>query len=705
MTYAGFTRRDAESAGERTGRSTLPTPGKQTLVDVQAADASPAEAAREAGDRYRSPADGGANAALPGGSARALLAASHATVQTVFGGIGGGARTPDGARAEGAAIGKRTRSEQLAPATGAAAPAGVRMPATGGGAPLPADARSRMEAVFGTDFSAVRVHEGEQAAAVGARAYAQGDQLHFAPGQYDPASAAGQELLGHELAHVVQQRGGGRASAPQAKGGNLYADAGLEAEADRAGAQAARGEPVGVLSHAPAGRIQRKTLYSEGFTDNDELMKVDQVLDAVMKDAGNEFFAAIGGDTYGPGTQLYLDVCNRGPEGRFGDTLLILVLDGELKSPKVMTEHDWTLVKPDTGIQLKIQVNVDKLGTLSQVTPGAKVGKNEVLNTLIHEFTLHAEPYRAVIEAIRGGKISGPELGAWVTAQLGPQGALNGKTQHEQLVAGTSASHTAATASAEKMLGYLKGHEDWSVGQFQQDVVLDRDTETLAYIRRTLNAWAAHLIPALGALASDRSQLPTVEAAMGQFQLFTQGNLALLMEMPARYEQAPGKDKIHATILALALDVNQAWEQASRMLEEARREPVGQGGMQVPQGLPGGHAPVGEGQLVGEDHVMSVEQPMDVGHAQGVGHAPQHGGVPPTSTTPQVMDPVMVFEQYLDYSTHPSRDVRTHLATLQYFAGALAPHRALHEALYLQILHDLKEAQWEYADYLEYVRD
>jgi hypothetical protein len=488
--------------------------------------------------------------------------------------IGGGSRAAlDADRTGGGAIGKRTLAEQLPPAV-AAAPgrtAATAPQASGGGAPLPGGVRSRMEAMFGTNFSAVRVHEGEQAATRGARAYAQGDQLHFAPGQYDPESTAGQELLGHELAHVVQQRGGGGGAAPQAKGGDLPGDATLEAEADRAGAQAARGEPIGALSHAPAGGIQRKTLYGDAFLENDELMKVDQVLDAVMKDAGNTFFAAIGGDAYGPGTQLYLNAVKAGAEGRFGDTLMILMLDGQLKTPKTMTEQDWALVKPDTGIQIKIEVNVDKLGTPSQVTPGAKLGKNEVLNTLIHEFTLHAEPYRVVIEAIRGGKMLGPELGAWVSAHLGPQGTLNGDAQHGQLVAGTSAPHTAATASAEKMVGFLDGHEDWSVGQFKQDVALDRDTEALAYIRRALDAWAEYLLPALGALVNDRSQLDSVEEGMAQFQVFTQSSLANLMEMPARYEQAPGKEKIQAAILALALDVGQAWKQASTQLEAAKR--------------------------------------------------------------------------------------------------------------------------------------
>ena len=62
-----------------------------------------------------------------------------------------------------------------------------------------------MEASFGTDFSSVRVQEGSQASQLGARAYAQGTDLHFAPGQYQPNTQSGQALIGHELAHVVQQ--------------------------------------------------------------------------------------------------------------------------------------------------------------------------------------------------------------------------------------------------------------------------------------------------------------------------------------------------------------------------------------------------------------------------------------------------------------------------------------------------------------------
>ena len=153
---------------------------------------------------------------------------------------------------EQAAPGRRTRTEGLRPMQAKRTdPARdvdpATLPAGGGGVQLPEGLRSKMESALGADFSAVRVHVGPAAAAVGARAYTQGDDIHFAPGHYDPASESGQQLLGHELAHVVQQRAG-RVTAPtQAKDGGamgapINADAGLEAEADAAGARAARGE-------------------------------------------------------------------------------------------------------------------------------------------------------------------------------------------------------------------------------------------------------------------------------------------------------------------------------------------------------------------------------------------------------------------------------------------------------------------------------
>jgi hypothetical protein len=136
--------------------------------------------------------------------------------------------------------------------TGDARSTGDRpLPADGGGQAMPAAVRARMESAFGADFSQVRIHEGPRAEALGARAYTQGADIHFSPGAYQPHSTAGQELLGHELTHVVQQRQGRVQATTQAKGIDVNDDSALEREADRMGAQAARGEAAGAAPSAP----------------------------------------------------------------------------------------------------------------------------------------------------------------------------------------------------------------------------------------------------------------------------------------------------------------------------------------------------------------------------------------------------------------------------------------------------------------------
>lgn len=124
--------------------------------------------------------------------------------------------------------------------------------ANAGGTALPSGVRADMEQSFGADFSGVRVHEDDTADQLGAQAVAQGQDLHFADGQFDPDSQSGRELLGHELAHVVQQKNGNEAA--QGKGAELDGSPALEQEADVAGARAARGESAMVRGRASAGR-------------------------------------------------------------------------------------------------------------------------------------------------------------------------------------------------------------------------------------------------------------------------------------------------------------------------------------------------------------------------------------------------------------------------------------------------------------------
>lgn len=110
------------------------------------------------------------------------------------------------------------------------------------GAPLPPSTQARASQALHHSFADVRVHAGSEGArmtdALGARAATIGRDLYFAPGEYRPASADGQRLIGHELGHVVQQSGGQAAR-------SALADP--QAAADAAGVAVAAGvrAPVG----------------------------------------------------------------------------------------------------------------------------------------------------------------------------------------------------------------------------------------------------------------------------------------------------------------------------------------------------------------------------------------------------------------------------------------------------------------------------
>ena len=96
-----------------------------------------------------------------------------------------------------------------------------------------------MDSSFNTDFSDVRVHaDSGKATQVGALAYTQGSDIHFAPGQFSPESGLGRQLLGHELAHVVQQRQGRVQPTTEVNGMPVNDNVSLEREADIQGRKA-----------------------------------------------------------------------------------------------------------------------------------------------------------------------------------------------------------------------------------------------------------------------------------------------------------------------------------------------------------------------------------------------------------------------------------------------------------------------------------
>lgn len=135
----------------------------------------------------------------------------------------------------------------LAPQRAAhAAPRALRLDA---GERLPADVRAYFEPRFKADFSDVRLHRGAAGAAAAdaldAEAFTHGTHIAMGAGRFAPSTSAGRQLLGHELAHVVQQRRGGQPSTGRA-------DAATEHDAGRAGLVAAAGAGA-IPVHAASG--------------------------------------------------------------------------------------------------------------------------------------------------------------------------------------------------------------------------------------------------------------------------------------------------------------------------------------------------------------------------------------------------------------------------------------------------------------------
>lgn len=116
-------------------------------------------------------------------------------------------------------------------------------------ATAPVPGARRFEETLGADLSHIRALLGGPEAEtvldkLGVNAVTQDDRIAF------PESSPGAELVGHELAHTMQQE-----ALPGRAGGPLQGpSASAEAEAERAGVQAARGQQAQVGVCAPAGQ-------------------------------------------------------------------------------------------------------------------------------------------------------------------------------------------------------------------------------------------------------------------------------------------------------------------------------------------------------------------------------------------------------------------------------------------------------------------
>ncbi len=109
-----------------------------------------------------------------------------------------------------------------------------------------------------------------------ARAVAAGDHVHFAAGEYQPGSRAGQELLAHELVHVAQQKG---ATGLAGAGEQVAPSPALETEADALAPSVVQGaavHPSAAPQVAVATKPKERNQAAEIEARADEREQVDQ---------------------------------------------------------------------------------------------------------------------------------------------------------------------------------------------------------------------------------------------------------------------------------------------------------------------------------------------------------------------------------------------------------------------------------------------
>jgi Domain of unknown function (DUF4157) len=115
---------------------------------------------------------------------------------------------------------------------------------------MPDPLKTGIESLSGMDLSEVRVHANSaKPAEVQALAYAQGNDIHLAPGQ--------ETHLPHEAWHVVQQRQGRVQPTMHAAGVAINEDPALESEADAMGVHATRHRPEEAHPALAAGSAAR----------------------------------------------------------------------------------------------------------------------------------------------------------------------------------------------------------------------------------------------------------------------------------------------------------------------------------------------------------------------------------------------------------------------------------------------------------------
>lgn len=440
---------------------------------------------------------------------------------------------------------------------------------------MPAVVQRQMEALFGVDFSGVRIHVSPGVAALGASALTSGPEVYFAPGQFDPGSPRGQRLLAHELTHVVQQRTG-RVRNPFGSGLAVVCDPALEAEAERMALRAAQpraaqpartappppaprriappGPPRALLRKAaprpvlrslprPAGQgraIQPKILFDQNFQTDPALQSAWKLFRQTVEDLTDlPVHQLIQDFDTSDNTHLYVCSDHEALKGEFGGTVLRLKVNGEYKSIEDMSGGDWDAVDETTPAAIVVAVSA---ATMRFATNGA-INPSRILSTLAHEIALHAQREKVVIGQIRGG-LKGEALRNAVGLASAPRGQLDQEVAHEELVGGTNASYERITDRAfARITSFETSHNPlgWSSLELAVDIQRDKFTHlvkpSLTRLRETVKNINATISPYVD------NELPvpllTYQTFQQQAQAFTLAKDAFYQALSASLSRFP----------------------------------------------------------------------------------------------------------------------------------------------------------------------
>ncbi len=233
----------------------------------------------------------------------------------------------------------------------------------GGGQKLDSGIAQKAGGVMGHDFSDVNVHTDKESDTLnrqlGAKAFTTGNDIFFQSGNYDPGTSSGQELISHELTHVVQQ--GGAGAPVQGKMSVNDPNDAYEAEADNV---------ANMVMNAPDESVAQRAAPEEEEAAPDAQSKADPSLQRDSEEEEGEQIAALKRD---PAIQRAAPDEEVMPKP---DPAIQRAAPDEEVMPKPDPSIQRAGEEEEVGLQGKLDANIQRAGEEEEVGLQGKLDAN-----------------------------------------------------------------------------------------------------------------------------------------------------------------------------------------------------------------------------------------------------------------------------------------------------------------------------------------